>query len=54
VVPIMLVTNVPANVMVRALEPWLAFYALGSAFVVVFLSRRLFRMALQRYRSASS
>src|SRR5207302_5544914 len=34
VVPIMLVTNVPANVMVRTLEPWLACYTLGSALVM--------------------
>jgi ABC-2 type transport system permease protein len=54
VVPIMLVTNVPANLMVRTLEPWLAIYALGSAAAVLWLSRRLFRIALQRYRSASS
>src|SRR5262249_48858904 len=54
VVPIMLVTNVPANVMVRSLDPWLAGYALISAVAVILLSRRVFRMALQRYRSASS
>jgi len=55
VVPIMLVTNVPANVMVKALEPsWLAWYALGSAIVVAYVSRRIFKASLQRYRSASS
>jgi len=55
VVPIILVTNVPANVMVKALEPpWIAWYALGSAIVVVFVSRRIFKASLQRYRSASS
>ena len=54
-VPIMLVTNVPASVMVKVLEPWwLAWYALGSALVVVWLSRQVFRAALRRYRSASS
>ncbi len=54
-VPIMLVTNVPARIMVKTLEPsWLAWYALGSAVVVLWLSRRIFRAALQRYRSASS
>jgi ABC-2 type transport system permease protein len=54
-VPIMLVTNVPARVMVKALEPWwLAWYAVGSALVAVWLSRRVFRAALQHYRSASS
>mgnify|MGYP002785098298 CR=1 FL=1 len=54
VVPIMLVTNVPANVMVRTLEPWIAFYALLAAALVAWVSRRVFRLALQRYRSASS
>jgi ABC-2 type transport system permease protein len=56
VVPIMLVTNVPARVMVKPLEleSWLVFYALGAALVVAWVSRRVFRMALQRYRSASS
>lgn len=56
VVPIMLVTNVPARIMVKPLtdESWVIWYALGSAVVVFWLSRRVFRMALQRYRSASS
>ena len=53
-VPIMLVTNVPAQVMVKTLEPWSAAYAGVSALLVVWLSRRVFRAALQRYRSASS
>jgi ABC-2 type transport system permease protein len=54
VVPIMLVTNVPARVMVRSLEPWLACYTIGAALLVAWVSRRVFRAALQRYRSASS
>ena len=54
VVPIMLVTNVPARAMVKTLEPWIAVYALVMAGVVAWISRRVFRMALQRYRSASS
>ena len=54
VVPIMLVTNVPARVMVRTLDPWLACYAVGAAVLMAWLSRRVFRAALQRYRSASS
>jgi ABC-2 type transport system permease protein len=55
VVPIILVTNVPANVMVKALDPWwLTWYALGSAIVVLYVSRRIFKASLQRYRSASS
>ena len=53
--PIMLVTNVPASVMVRPLEWWwLPWYALASAVLVAWISRRVFRASLQRYRSASS
>lgn len=54
-VPIMLVTNVPASVMAKTLEPgWLAWYALAAAVVVVVVSRYVFRAAMQRYRSAGS
>ena len=56
VVPIMLVTNVPARVMVRPVEgDWrLVLYTLGAAVAIAWLSRCVFRAALQRYRSASS
>lgn len=54
VVPIMLVTNVPARVMVKQLEWWIVPYALAAALAVAWISRRVFRAALQRYRSASS
>ncbi len=54
VVPIMLVTNVPANLMVRSLKPWAVGYTLGATLLVLWVSRRFFRYALQRYRSASS
>jgi ABC-2 type transport system permease protein len=54
VVPIMLVTNVPARTLVRALDPVLAGYALASSAGIVVLSRFVFRAALARYRSASS
>lgn len=53
-VPIMLVTNVPARTMVKVLEPWLVAYAVAATLLVLFLSRRFFRYALTRYRSASS
>jgi ABC-2 type transport system permease protein len=54
-IPIMLVTNVPARVMVKALEPWwLSWYALAAAVIVLWVSRRVFRAALQHYRSAGS
>jgi ABC-2 type transport system permease protein len=54
VVPIMLVTNVPASVMVKILQPWLALYTAVATMVVLLVSRWGFRQALQRYRSASS
>jgi ABC-2 type transport system permease protein len=53
-VSIMLVTNVPANLMVRTLEPWVVAYTIGATAIVLWVSRRFFRHALQRYRSASS
>jgi ABC-2 type transport system permease protein len=55
VIPIMLVTNVPARLMLDKLEsPWaVPFMALAAA-AVLWVSRRFFRLALQRYRSASS
>lgn len=54
VIPIMLVTNVPARIMVKALEPEVVAYAVAATVVVLYLSRWFFRFALQRYRSASS
>ena len=54
VVPIMMVTNVPARWMVKTLEPWIACYAVVASLVVMVASRVLFRWAMQRYRSASS
>lgn len=53
-IPIMLATNVPARIMMKALEPATAAYAVAATVVVLFLSRRFFRYALERYRSASS
>jgi ABC-2 type transport system permease protein len=54
VVPILLVVSVPADTMVRALDPrfvaWMAVASVG----LLWLSRRFFRRALRAYRSASS
>lgn len=52
--PILLVANVPANVMVRTLEPAIVLYTVGATGVALWLSRRFFRFALRSYRSASS
>jgi ABC-2 type transport system permease protein len=54
VVPILVVSNVPANVMVRALDPGMVAYTIASAVVLLFLSRKFFQHALRSYRSASS
>jgi ABC-2 type transport system permease protein len=53
-VPIMLVTNVPAAIMMRAIEPGFVAYTVAATVVVLWLSRRFFKFALERYRSASS
>jgi ABC-2 type transport system permease protein len=54
VVPIMLVTNVPARTMVKVLDPvWVA-YTVGATVALLYGSRRFFRHALRKYRSASS
>jgi ABC-2 type transport system permease protein len=53
-IPILLIINVPANVMVKALDPWLVGLTVLATAVLVVLSRRIFRAALRRYRSASS
>ena len=55
VVPIMLVVNVPAGVMVKALsDPWLIGFTAVAAVVLLAASRAFFLFSLRRYRSASS
>jgi ABC-2 type transport system permease protein len=58
VIPVMLMINVPANVMVQGLDRALQWdmIALTAAMTALLLwgSRRFFRLALRRYRSASS
>ncbi len=55
VVPILLVVSVPAEVMVREVfQPWTVIGVLLATTVFLWLSRRFFRFALSRYRSASS
>jgi ABC-2 type transport system permease protein len=53
-IPVMLVTNVPARVMVKTLEPGMVALTLAATVVLLGGSRWFFRMALRRYRSASS
>ena len=54
ILPVMLVINVPANVMVRTLEPENVLFIAGATVVMLGVSRWFFRSALRRYRSASS
>jgi ABC-2 type transport system permease protein len=55
VIPILLVVNVPARVMVRAIEePWVVGFTLLMTVILLWVSRRFFKYALRLYRSASS
>jgi ABC-2 type transport system permease protein len=58
ILPVMLMINVPANVMVRGLESVLNWPIIGFTLlmtvVLLCVSRWFFRLALRRYRSASS
>jgi ABC-2 type transport system permease protein len=54
VIPILLVINVPAAVMVRTLEPYFVVFTVLATLLMLVLSRLFFRHALRRYRSASS
>ncbi|HEV3118619.1 MAG TPA: ABC-2 family transporter protein [Gemmataceae bacterium] len=55
IIPVLVVVNVPARVMIRKLEdPWLIAFTVPVAVVLLFASRKFFRYALRRYRSASS
>jgi ABC-2 type transport system permease protein len=54
VLPILLVVNVPANAMVRVLDPGMLGFTLVATIGSVWASRRFFQHALRSYRSASS
>ncbi len=54
VVPILLVANLPANVMMRTFEPTMVAYFFGASLVLLVLSTFVLRLALRSYRSASS
>ena len=47
-------SNVPANAMVRVLEPGMVAFTLAATAVLLWASRRFFQHALRSYRSASS
>ncbi len=54
VLPVMLVVNVPANSLVKVLEPGVVGFTVLVTVVLLVASRKFFRFSLQRYRSASS
>jgi ABC-2 type transport system permease protein len=56
VLPILLVITVPAEIVVgKALEPsWITVVAVSGALAGLFVSRRVFLLALRSYKSASS
>jgi ABC-2 type transport system permease protein len=53
-IPVLLVSNVPARTMAKALDPWLAAYMVAATAALLAVSRWVFRRALRSYRSASS
>jgi ABC-2 type transport system permease protein len=53
-VPVMLVVSVPATTMVKLFDPWLCAYAAAATIISLWVSRRVLKFALRRYRSASS
>ena len=55
-IPVIVVTNVPARVLMNASETpwWLILHLLLASALMLFLSRILWRFALNRYSSASS
>jgi viologen exporter family transport system permease protein len=54
IIPVLIVVNVPANIMVKAFDWRPAALMLLATVGLLWVSRRLFRAALRRYRSASS
>lgn len=54
IIPVLLVVNVPAQLMVKVLDPPLVVFSVTAALVLLWASRRFFRHCLRRYRSASS
>lgn len=54
IVPVLIVANLPANVMVRTFHTWMVAYAFAAAAAVLALSAAVFNFALRSYRSASS
>jgi ABC-2 type transport system permease protein len=54
IVPAMVVVSVPSSSMVKVFEPQLIAFTTVITLLLLWVSRRFFRYALRRYRSASS
>ncbi len=54
VIPVLMVSNLPANVMIRSFEPFMVGYVLAASLVLLLISTVVLRFALRWYRSASS
>lgn len=54
IIPVLMVSNLPANVVMRTFEPFMVVYVLCAGVVLFGLSIVTFRFALRWYRSASS
>jgi ABC-2 type transport system permease protein len=54
IIPVLLVVNVPAQVMVKVLDPLLLALSVATTLLLLGASRWFFRRALRLYRSASS
>jgi ABC-2 type transport system permease protein len=54
VIPLLMVSNLPANVMMRSFDPAMVAYLFGAAVALLALSAAVLRIALRGYRSASS
>ena len=52
--PVLLVVNIPASIMVKVFDARFVAYMFAATVVLLFTSRRFFRYALKKYRSASS
>jgi ABC-2 type transport system permease protein len=53
-IPVLLVVYVPASTMVKLFEPEVIGFTAVVTVVLLFVSRKFFKMSLRRYRSASS
>jgi ABC-2 type transport system permease protein len=54
IIPVMLVVSVPASAMVKVFEPEVMVFTAAVTVLLLIASRKFFRFALRKYRSASS